>query len=115
MRLFSRGGVDLCAEPVTYNPLDNGRIRPLDAYYPAGNPFGSVDIRRDVGSSAYHALGLSLERRMTKGFSFQSRYTWSHSMTTVRSEAENPMAPRMSIAWNATKVPVFMIFATMSR
>jgi len=80
VRLFSRGGVDLCTQPVTLNAAGTDCVRPLDAYYPAGNPFGSVDIKRDIGSSTYHALGLSLERRMTKGFAFQSRYTWSHSI-----------------------------------
>jgi hypothetical protein len=52
----------------------------LDPYYPGGNPFSSVDIKRDIGSSTYHALGLSLERRLQNGLSFQSRYTWSHSI-----------------------------------
>src|SRR5208337_4921482 len=42
--------------------------------------FSSVDIKRDIGSSTYHGLNLTLERRMTKGFAFQSRYTWSHSI-----------------------------------
>ena len=79
VRLFSRGGVNLCTEPVTFNSTGDCN-RPLDQYYPAGNPFGSVDIKRDIGSSTYHALGLLLERRFNKGMSFQSRYTWSHSI-----------------------------------
>jgi hypothetical protein len=80
VHLFSRGGVNLCTEPVTFNPVDGDCFRPLDPYYPAGNPFGSVDIKRDIGASTYHALGVSLERRLTNGLSFQSRYTWSHSI-----------------------------------
>ena len=81
VRLFSRGAVNLCSVPVTLNPVDkNDCIRPLDQFYPDGNPFGSVDIKRDIGASSYHALGVSLERRFTKGLSFQSRYTWSHSI-----------------------------------
>jgi hypothetical protein len=79
-RLFSRGGVNLCTEPVTFNPADGDCFRTLDPYYPGGNPFSSVDIKRDIGSSTYHGLNLSLERRLTNGFSFQSRYTWSHSI-----------------------------------
>ena len=82
-RLFSRGAVNLCTTPVTFNPNDGDCVRPLDQYYPDPNnsdPFGSVDIKRDIGSSTYHALGLSLERRFSKGLSFQSRYTWSHSI-----------------------------------
>lgn len=80
VRLFSRGGVNLCTEPVTYNPADQDCFRTLDPYYPGGNPFGSVDSKRDIGSSTYHGLNLSLERRLKNGFSFQSRYTWSHSI-----------------------------------
>ncbi|MGD0469149.1 MAG: hypothetical protein ABSA54_12300 [Terriglobales bacterium] len=83
VHLFSRGAVNLCTEPVTLNSSNSfgvDCVRTLDPYYPNGNPFGSVDIKRDIGASTYHALGLSLERRMTNGFSFQSRYTWSHSI-----------------------------------
>ena len=80
VRLFSRGGVDLCSTPVTLNGDQSDCVRPLDQYYPGGNPFGSVDIKRDIGASTYNALGVSLERRFTKGLSFQSRYTWSHSI-----------------------------------
>ncbi len=79
-RLFSRGGVNLCTEPVTFNPVDGDCVRTLDAYYPSGNPFGSVDIKRDIGSSTYNALGLALERRFSQGLEFQARYTWSHSI-----------------------------------
>jgi hypothetical protein len=80
VRLFSRGAVNLCTAPVTFNPVDGDCVRTLDPYYPGGNPFGSVDIKRDIGSSTYNALGLSLERRFTQGLSFQGRYTWSHSI-----------------------------------
>jgi len=83
VRLFSRGGVNLCNTPVTFNPVDNDCVRPLDQYYPDPNnpdPFGSVDIKRDIGASTYQALGVSVERRFSKGLSFQSRYTWSHSI-----------------------------------
>ncbi|MGA7768472.1 MAG: carboxypeptidase regulatory-like domain-containing protein [Candidatus Sulfotelmatobacter sp.] len=83
VRLFSRGGVNLCTTPVTLNPSGTDCVRPLDQYYPDPNypdPFGSVDSKSDIGSSTYNALGLSLERRFSKGLSFQSRYTWSHSI-----------------------------------
>ena len=83
VRLFSRGGVNLCTAPVTLNPSGTDCVRTLDQYYPDPNnpdPFGSVDIKRDIGSSTYNALGLSLERRFRQGLSFQSRFTWSHSI-----------------------------------
>jgi Carboxypeptidase regulatory-like domain len=83
VRLFSRGAVNLCTTPVTFNPNDGDCARPLDPYYPDPNnpdPFGSVDYKHDEGSSTYNALGASLERRFSKGLAFQSRYTWSHSI-----------------------------------
>ena len=82
-RLFSRGGVNLCSTPVTFNPTTGDCVRYLDQFYPDPNnpdPFGSVDIKRDIGSSTYNALGLSLERRFSQGLEFQARYTWSHSI-----------------------------------
>ncbi len=82
-RLFSRGGVNLCNTPVTFNPITGDCVRYLDQFYPDPNnpdPFGSVDSKRDIGSSTYHALGLSLERRFSQGLEFQARYTWSHSI-----------------------------------
>jgi hypothetical protein len=98
MRLFSRGGVNLCSTPLNANVLPGTAlssatdcVRPLDAYYfpdpnnpgiSSSDPFGSVDIKRDIGSSTYNALGLSLERRFSKGLEFQSRYTWSHSINS---------------------------------
>ncbi len=80
VRLFSRGGINLCTEPVTYNPVDGDCVRTLDQYYPGGNPFGSVDYKSDIGSSTYNGLGLSLERRFSEGLELQARYTWSHSI-----------------------------------
>ena len=80
VRLFSRGAVNLCSEPVTFNAVDGDCVRPLDQYYPGGNPFGSVDFKHDVGASTYHGLNLSLERQFENGLSFQARYTWSHSI-----------------------------------
>ena len=83
LRLFSRGGVNLCTSPVTLNPSGTDCARYLDQFYPDPNnpdPFGSVDIKRDIGSSTYNGLGLALERRFSQGLSFQSRYTWSHSI-----------------------------------
>jgi Carboxypeptidase regulatory-like domain/TonB dependent receptor-like, beta-barrel len=94
VRLFSRGLTNLCTSPLTTNDPSQPAnatdcIRQLDAFYaPIVDPntgvntfpFGSVDIKKDIGSSTYNALGLSLERRFSKGLSFQSRYTWSHSI-----------------------------------
>jgi hypothetical protein len=107
VRLFSRGAVNLCTGQL--DPAAGTCARPLDQFFPGtgGNPdpngttdpmntadpYGSVDFKSDVGSSAYHAMQLTLERRFTNGFSFQSRYTWSHSIndgTVGGGEANGP-------------------------
>jgi hypothetical protein len=80
VRLFSRGALNLC---ITKPDANGNCTRPLDQFYTDPNnpdPFGSVDFKSDIGASTYHALQLSLERRFTQGLSFQTRYTWSHSI-----------------------------------
>jgi hypothetical protein len=90
VHLFSRGAVNLCNTPVVVNPNNNDCYRPLDQYFPDPahpndpaftiDPYGSVDFKHDIGQSTYHALFVSLERRFTNGFSFQTHYTFSHSI-----------------------------------
>jgi hypothetical protein len=92
VRLFSRGAVNLCSEPVfvftdiTGNP---NCTRPLDIYFPGANPadptqttdpYGSVDFKHDVGQSTYHGLLVSLQHRLSNGLSFETKYTLSHSI-----------------------------------
>jgi len=82
VRLFSRGGVNFCVTPPNGTDASGNILctRALDQYYPGGDPYGSVDYKSDIGSSSYHALLLSLERRFSNGLSLQGRYTWSHSI-----------------------------------
>jgi Carboxypeptidase regulatory-like domain len=82
VRLFSRGGVNFCSTPPQGSDAAGNPIctRPLDQYYPGGDPYASVDYKSDIGASTYHALLLNLERRFSSGLSFQGRYTWSHSI-----------------------------------
>ena len=85
VRLFSRGGVNFCISKP--DPSTGVCTRTLDPFYPDPSgqsatldPYGSVDYKSDIGSSTYHGLLASLERRFTNGLSFQGRYTWSHSI-----------------------------------
>jgi len=87
VRLFARGAVNLCSIPVTLNAAGTDCVRPLDQFFPDPNnpgstidPYGSVDYKSDTGSSTYNALGISLQRRFSNGFSFEARYTFSHSI-----------------------------------
>jgi Carboxypeptidase regulatory-like domain len=92
VRLFSRGAVNLCSEPVfvfTDSTGNTNCTRPLDKYFPGANPadptqttdpYGSVDYKHDVGQSTYHAVLVSLNHRLSNGLSFETRYTLAHSI-----------------------------------
>jgi hypothetical protein len=91
VRLFSRGAVNLCTIPVTLNAAGTDCVRPLDQFFVfpdpnnpgktiVNDPYGSVDYKSDTGLSSYHAMLISLERRFSNGLSFQTHYTWSHSI-----------------------------------
>jgi hypothetical protein len=92
VRLFSRGAVNLCSEPVfTWTDSSGNEFctRPLDTYFPGASPadptqttdpYGSVDLKHDVGQSTYNGLLVSLEHRLSNGLSFETRYTLSHSI-----------------------------------
>jgi Carboxypeptidase regulatory-like domain/TonB dependent receptor-like, beta-barrel len=83
VRLFNRGAVNICAIPVTLRSDGQDCVRPLDPFFTDPNnpdPYGSIDYKSDIGSSTYHALGLSLERHFNNGLSLLTRYTFSHSI-----------------------------------
>jgi hypothetical protein len=68
---------------------------------------------RSAGQSKYHGLQVKLERRMAKGFSFLSSYTWSKSMDTAISgygssesiSLQNPYDPNGSRSVSGFDVP----------
>jgi Carboxypeptidase regulatory-like domain/TonB dependent receptor len=70
VRVFARSQENTCIG----NSNANGNcVRPLPN-------FQLVDSKGDVGTSSYHGLLLSLQRRITNGWSFQTNYTYSHSI-----------------------------------
>lgn len=48
--------------------------RPLAPY------FGLLDISRSIGTSNYHSFQLTVNRRLSRGLTFQSSYSWSKSI-----------------------------------
>jgi hypothetical protein len=54
------------------------------AKYPAGFgipvPYNSVDQQESSGNSVYHGLTVNVVRQLSRGFSFLSSYTWSHTI-----------------------------------
>jgi hypothetical protein len=58
-----------CPTPPCINPL----VRPIPQ-------LGSIDQFESNGSSVYHGLTASLQRRMTSGLYFRLAYTWAHAI-----------------------------------
>jgi len=69
------------------------------AGYPAGFgvevPFNSVDAQLSDASSWYHALTVSVQKRVSKGFELLSSYTWSHSIDDG-TDLQSPLEPQDS-------------------
>ena len=42
--------------------------------------WGAVDFRLAEGDSWYNSLQLTLQKRLSRGFQFQSSYTWAHAL-----------------------------------
>ena len=80
---FGSKGTDLNLAR-NYNQFVNG-ARPypsLSASSPifAGKPLGNISVYESDGNSSYNALWVTATKRFTKGFQFQSSYTFSKSI-----------------------------------
>ena len=53
--------------------------------------FGSVILADSIGGSTYHALQLSLERRVGSGLTISSNYTWGKSLDDVSQNANGTL------------------------
>ena len=65
MKLFARQYINNI-DPVT-------KVRPLPT-------FGRMDEKRQDGKSNFHALQLSLHRRVGRGLNWGTEYMWSHAI-----------------------------------
>jgi hypothetical protein len=68
----------------TPSPGPNGR-----PFFAAGLPrpntaFGTIELKSSDGESRYRALIVELRRTFRQGLSFQTSYTWSHSVDTTQ-------------------------------
>jgi hypothetical protein len=66
-------GVKLFARQYINNIDPVTKVRPLPT-------FGRMDEKRQDGKSNFHALQLSLHRRVGRGFNWGTEYMWSHSI-----------------------------------
>jgi hypothetical protein len=61
---------------------------------------GPTRLRTNSGSSIYHSLQTSLEKRLSRGFSFGMHYTWSAFFDTM-SEIFNVSSGEIAVAQNS--------------
>ncbi|MEP6636625.1 MAG: carboxypeptidase regulatory-like domain-containing protein [Acidobacteriota bacterium] len=61
---------------------------------------GPTRLRTNSGSSIYHSLQTSLEKRLSRGFSFGLHYTWSAFIDT-QSEIFNVSSAEVAVAQNS--------------
>jgi hypothetical protein len=55
-------------------------LYPTHTEYAPGNLIASAGTQSTVGVSHYNSLQVNLNKRFSKGLSFQASYTWSHSI-----------------------------------
>ena len=55
----------------------------IDARRPFAPDFASVDISESNGTSSYHALQISFNKRYSQGFTFLTSYSWSKSIDLI--------------------------------
>jgi hypothetical protein len=67
--------------PSTITPANaTTLVRPTASILPG---LGEVGGYNSIGSSSYNALQVSFQRRMSRGFTMNANYTWSHAIDDV--------------------------------
>ena len=79
---------------VTYNPCsttaNTNQRRALHLENPgAGQFYGILDVQEDGGTSSYHGLLLSAQRRAVRSLTLGANYTWSHCISDNTSLGNN--------------------------
>ncbi|HYA61929.1 MAG TPA: TonB-dependent receptor [Candidatus Sulfotelmatobacter sp.] len=98
VHIFTRNYENLC-DPAQLHP-GNGTIgpcvRPLDNFPDptTGQTFGTIDYKANNGNSSYHGLLLAIDRQITKGLSFNAKYTFSHSINDGTIGGGEAIAPQ---------------------
>ena len=110
VRLFARNYTNLCDQAIYQDDATGNQcVRPLDPYpimAPTGPvPYGLVDIKNDIGGSSYNGLLLSLQRRITNGWSFQANYTYSHSINDGSVGGGEANAPQNALCFSCERGP----------
>ncbi|MDQ6699449.1 MAG: carboxypeptidase regulatory-like domain-containing protein [Acidobacteriota bacterium] len=69
-------------DPTTNRPLPPNFLRPYPGY-------GDITLREPSGSSNYHSLQASANRRFSRNLQFQVSYTWSKSLDYTSDDGNN--------------------------
>ncbi|MCC7235171.1 MAG: TonB-dependent receptor [Bryobacterales bacterium] len=75
------------------NPGVFGRTGNLDARRVLAPTFGSVTDQSSRGNSIYHSLQLSLNKRLTRGFTILANYTFSKLIDDASADGDAPSNP----------------------
>jgi hypothetical protein len=72
-----------------FDPRLNTRAIPTEQIRPYQG-FAGISQTETTGSSTYHALQATFQRRMSKGLLFESSYTWSRTIADASGFGESP-------------------------
>ena len=94
--------------PILLYPYANlSTVTNVDTFAGAGNPCASagthayLETATNDGNSAYNALQLDLQRRMSKGLSYGLGYTFAHGLANYRDNLTAPQLPQNSYNYGA--------------
>jgi hypothetical protein len=102
VHLFARNYENIC-EPQPTGPC----VRALDNFPDptTGQTFGTIDFKSNVGLSSYHGLLFALDRQITRGFSFNAKYTYAHSINDGSVGGGEASAPQNANCFGCEKGP----------
>ena len=109
VHIFTRNYQNLC-DPAQLHPapgIIGPCVRPLDNFPDptTGQTFGSIDFKSNAGTSSYNGLLLALDRQITKGWSFNTKYTFSHSINVGTIGGGEAIAPQNAACLACEKGP----------
>lgn len=87
--------------------------RTLDERRPLYPTFASISNQSSDARSEYHALQLSLNKRLSQGFSILSNYTWSRLRDNASSDGDGPPNPfDLDANWGISDLDIEHRFVT---
>jgi hypothetical protein len=101
VHIFTRNYQNLC-DPAQLHPAVGQPIGPCVRPLP---DFGSIDFKTNAGDSSYHGLLFALDRQISHGWSFNAKYTFSHSINVGTVGGGEANAPQNAACLACEKGP----------